>query len=149
MIIAGVFLALLLQVPAPGQRIVVGLDDGQDLTVLDPVFSGFIEGRSGDAVLIYRQGRLHGELSLKTVARIEFGPYKRGKPFPMSVTLRNGQTLLVESERRDFVMVRGKTDFGTVTIRHPDPISSPLKITSRKPDRSKDLTIHYLEFTAP
>src|SRR5579885_1673045 len=103
MIILNVLLALLLQTPAPGQKVVVGLLDGQQVTVSDPEFPGFIDGRSGDAVLMYHQGNYHGEMPLKTVARIEFGPYRKGKPFALVVTLRNGQTLEVESERRDFV----------------------------------------------
>jgi hypothetical protein len=61
------------------------------------------------------------------------------------ITLRNGQCLQVESERRDFVSVRGKTDFGTITIKHPDPISGPVRLSTRKADRKKDLTIRYLE----
>ena len=145
MMIVSLLLAVLVQTAVPGQKVVVGLEDGQQLTVSDPEFTGFIEGRSGDAVLMYHQGNYHGEMPLKTVARIEFGPYRKGKPFALTVTLRNGQTLEVESERRDFVSLRGKTDYGTVTVRQPDPISGEVKLTTRKADRKKDLTIQYLE----
>src|SRR6202030_1458663 len=102
----------------PGQKVLVGLDDGQRLTVENPDFTGFIDGHNGEAVLMYHQENYHGEMPLKTIARIEFRPYRKGKPFLMTVTLRNGQTLEVESERRDFVSLRGKTDFGTVTIKN-------------------------------
>jgi hypothetical protein len=94
---------------------------------------------------MYHQGDFHGEMPLKTIARIEFGVYKRGRPFSMTVTLRSGQTLQVESERRDFVSLRGKTDFGTILIKQPDPISPPTELTTKKPNRKKDLTIQYLE----
>jgi len=144
MFIVSLLFALLLQ--APGQKVIVGLDDGRQVAVENPVFSGFIEGRNGDAVLMYRQDRVHGEMPVSTVSRIDFGLYEKGKPFPLTVTLRNGQKVEVQSERRDFVTVKGKTDFGTVTIKHPDPISAPVKLSTKKPDRKKDLTIHYLEF---
>ena len=144
MLTVGLLFALLLQ--APGQKVIVGLDDGRQVAVENPAFSGFIEGRNGDAVLMYRQDRVHGEMPVSIVSRIDFGLYKKGKPFPMSVTLRNGQKLEVQSEGRDFVTVKGKTDFGIVTIKHPDPISAPVKLSTKKPDRKKDLTIHYLEF---
>jgi hypothetical protein len=160
--ILNLLLVLLLQVPQVPQvplppppasstaalTVVVGLNDGMRLTVQDPEFSGFIEGRSGDAVLMYREKDFHGEMPLKTVSRIEFGTYKRGKPFPLKVMLRSGEQLDVESERRDFMTLRGKTDFGTVTVRHPDPVSDPASLTTRKPNRKKDLTIQYLEFPA-
>ena len=141
-------LALLLQAapPAPSQRVVVGLLDGRQLVLENPEFAGFIEGRKGDAVLMYRQEKVHGELVLKTIARIDFGAYRKGQPFPLTVTLKNGQKLEVHSEHRDFVVLKGATDAGTVTIKHPDPISSPVKLTTQKPDRRHDLTIQYLEF---
>ena len=85
-------------------------------------------------------------MPVKTISRIEFGPYRKGKPFPMKVTLKSGEELDVESERRDFVEIKGKSELGTVTIKHPDPISVPVRITTRKPNRKKDLTIQYLEF---
>src|SRR6266850_840298 len=126
---------------AAGQTVIVGLDDGMKVTVQNPEFTGFIDGRSGDAVLMYRERNFHGEMPLKTISRIEFGPYKRGKPFLMKVMLRSGEQLDVESERRDFVEIKGRSEFGTVTIKHPDPLSVPLKLTTRKPNRKKDLTI--------
>ena len=137
----------MLQTPAR-QVVLVGLGDGQQIVVQNPEFAGFIEGRSGEAVLMYRQENFHGEMPTKTISRIEFLPYKKGKPFPMTVTLKNGQKLDVESERRDFFTVKGKTDFGTVTIRHPDPVSSIVKITTKKPNRKNELTVQYLEFPA-
>ena len=148
MLILNLFLAVLLQTPAPAQKVVVGLSDGQQLVVENPEFSGFIQGRDGDAILMYRRENVHGEMPVKTISRIEFGAYEKGKPFAMTVTLRSGQKLEVHSERRDFVTLRGKTDFGTVTIKHPDPVSAPVKLSIKKPDRKKDLTIQYLEFPA-
>src|SRR6267378_2186622 len=133
---------------AAGQTVIVGLDDGMIVKVENPEFTGFIDGRSGDAVLMYRERNFHGEMPLKTISRIEFGPYRKGKPFQMKVTLRNGEQLDVESERRDFVEIKGKSEFGTVTIKHPDPVSAPVNLATRKPDRKKDLTIQYLEFPA-
>src|SRR5712692_1506555 len=148
MLILNLLLVLLLQTPAPGQKVVVGLGDGQQIVLENPEFSGFIEGKNGDAVLMYRQENFHGEMPMKTISRIEFGAYKKGKPVPMTVTLRNGQKLEVQSERRDFVTLKGKTDFGNVTIKHPDPTSAILKLTTKKPNRKKDLTIQYLEIPA-
>ena len=136
-------LVLLLQAP---QSVIVGLNDGMRVAVDTPDFSGFIDGKGTDAVLLYREKTFHGEMPLKTISRIEFGPYKKGKPFQLKVTLRNGDELNVESERRDFVTIRGKTDFGIVTIKHPDPLGAPLKLTTGKSDRKKSLTIQYLEF---
>jgi hypothetical protein len=66
----------------------------------------------------------------------------------MKVTLKSGEDLEVESERRDYVEIKGRSEFGTVTIKHPDPLSVPVKITTRKPNRKRDLTIQYLEFPA-
>ena len=142
------FLMLTLQTP-PGQNVIVGLADGQRLVVENPEFAGFIEGRNGDAVLMYRQANFHGEMPMKVVSKIEFGEYKKGGPIAMTVTLRNGQELDVVAERRDHVALKGKTEFGTVTIKHPDPLSSPIGINSKKANRKKDLTIRYLEFPAP
>ena len=144
--ILNAFLILWLQTPGAG--VVVGLDDGQKLVVENPEFSGFIEGRNRDAVLVYRQQKFHGQIPLNTVSRIDFGKYEKGKPFPLTVTLRNGQKLEVQPERTDFVLVKGKTDFGNVTIKHPDPLSAPLKLSTKKPNRKNDLTIQYLEFPA-
>jgi hypothetical protein len=143
MIIANLLFVLLLQAPAPGGKVVVGLSGGQKVTVQDPEYSGFIDGRNGEAVLMYRQGHVHGQMPLKTVSRIEFEPYKKGQPFSMAVTLRSGEILQLESEHRDYVTVHGKTDVGIVTIRHPDPTSAPVQL--KKPSRKKDLTIQFLE----
>jgi len=44
------------------------------------------------------------------------------------------------------VTVRGKTNFGIVTIKHPDPLSAPLRLSTRSANRKNDLTIQYLEF---
>ena len=141
-------LLLLLQTPAipASQTVIVGLGDGQKLVIENPEFSGFIEGRNGAAVLMYRQQNFHGEMPMSAVSRIEFREYKRGQPFPMTVTLKNGQKLEVQSERRDFVTLKGRTQFGSVTINHPDPVSSPVSLSTRKPNRKNDLTIQFLEF---
>jgi hypothetical protein len=151
MIIANLLIVLMLQVPAPapasGGKVVVGLDGGQTVTVEDPEFSGFIAGHNGDAILMYRQGHIHGQMPLKIVSRIEFEPYQKGKPFLLAVTLKTGEILHVESEYRDHVTVRGRTDVGIVTIRHPDPVSTPVQL-DKKTNRSKDLTILYLEIPA-
>ncbi len=48
--------------------------------------------RAKRGLLIYRQKEFRGELKLNSVQRIDFG-YKRGKPFPLSVTLKNGQKI--------------------------------------------------------
>ena len=125
---------------------IVGLVDGQQLLVEDPRFSGFIETRGTEAGLKYRQDRFHGELDLKSISRIDFGEYQRGKPFHLTVTLRSGQKIQVQSEGPKFLLVNGRTDAGPVTIKHPDPISSVVKVTTRPPNRKRDLTITYLEF---
>src|SRR5262249_19025584 len=148
MLIANLVLMLLLQTPAPGQAVIVGLRNGQQLLVQNPEFSGFIESRNGDALLIYREGSIHGEMPLKIVSRIEFGPYYKGHPFEIFVTMKDGQKLQLESARHDFVSVRGKTDQGMVTIKHPDPLSAPIKLRTKPPNRKKDLTIQYLEIPA-
>jgi hypothetical protein len=62
--------------------------------------------------------------------------------------LKNGQKIEVESERRDALMVQGRTDTGTVVIKHPDPLNAPRRLGARKPNRRDDLTIRYLEFPA-
>jgi hypothetical protein len=152
MFILNALLLLWLQVPAPAAAavpvVVVGLGDGQQIVLNSADFSGFIDGHNRDAVLMYRHEDFHGEMPLNTVSKIEFGAYQRGKPFPITVTLRNGQKLEIQAERRNFVMVRGKTDFGSVTIKHPDPISAPVRIRTKAPNRKNDLTIQYLEFPA-
>src|SRR3954465_14954716 len=98
MLIANLFVLLMLQTtaPAPGQKIVVGLRSGQQLVVQDPEFTGFIEGRSGDALLRYREHSFHGLIPLKSISRIDFGPYRKGEPFTMIVTLKSGQMLQVQ-----------------------------------------------------
>jgi hypothetical protein len=147
MMIWSYLLLLLFQAPAI-PTVIVGLDDGQQLVIQNPEFSGFIEGRDVETVLMYRQENFHGELPLRTISRIEFGEYRSGQPFAMTVTLKNGQKLQVVSERRDFVTLKGITEFGTVTINHPDPVASPVRLSTRKPNRKNDLTIQYLEFPA-
>ena len=142
MFILNVLLAFLLQ--APAQTIIVGLVDGQQLVLENPDFSGFIETRASDAVLMYRQEKFQGEMSLRSVSRIDFGEYQKGKPFSVTVTLRNGQKIEVQT-RRGFLMLKGRTDLGTVTIKHPDPLSTPPKLGTRKPNRQSDLTIQFLE----
>jgi hypothetical protein len=142
------FLQVQTQAPPPAVRVVVGLVDGQQLLVENPKFSGFIETRGDDTVLLYRQENFHGNLSVKSISRVDFGEYKKGKPFQLTVTLRNGQKLEIQSEYKDYLMVQGRTDTGTVTIKHPDPLSSVTKLTTKKPNRQKDLKITYLEFPA-
>lgn len=146
MILLNVLLFFWLQAPAP--RVVVGLLDQQQVVVEDPRFSGFIQTRGDDAVLMYRQEKFHGELSVKSISRVDFGEYKKARPVSLTITLRNGQKLEVESERSNVLMVQGRTDVGTVTIKHPDPLSSPVRLAARKPSRKNDLTITYLEFPA-
>ncbi len=144
MFLLNVLLFFWMQAPAP--RVVVGLLDQQQVVVENPRFSGFIQTRGDDAVLMYRQEKFHGELSVQSISRVDFGEYRKGKPVRLTITLKNGQKLEVESERKDVLMVQGRTDFGTVTIKHPDPLSSPVKLAGRKPNRKDDLTIAYLEF---
>jgi hypothetical protein len=145
MLILGFLLTFLFQTP---QTVIVGLGDGMRVVVETPDFSGFIEGKGSDAVLLYHEKTFHGEMPLKTISRIDFGPYKKGRAFQLKLTLRNGDELNVESERRDFVTIKGKTDLGTVTINHPDLQSAPLRLTTRTPNKKKGLTIQYLEFPA-
>jgi hypothetical protein len=136
-----------LQAPAAPSRVIVGLVDGQQLLVQDPHFFGFIETRGTDDVgLKYRQDKFHGDLDLAFVARIDFDEYQRGKPFHLTVTLRNGQKIQVQSEGPRFLLVKGRTDVGTVTIKHPDPVSSLVRVTTRAPNRKRDLTITFLDF---
>jgi hypothetical protein len=135
-----------LQAPAPAPRVIVGLVDGQQLLVEDPQFSGFIETRGADAGLKYRRDTFRGDLDVKSISRIDFGEYRRGEPFRLTVTLTNGQKVLVQSEGPKFLIVKGRTDVGTVMIKHPDPISSPVRLTTKGQNRRRDLTITYLEF---
>jgi len=150
MILLNVLLFFWLQAPAPAPapRVIVGLLDQQQVVVENPRFSGFIQTRGDDAVVMYRQEKFHGELSVKSVLRIDIGEYRRGEPFQLTITLKSGQKLEVESERRDVLMVQGNTDTGTVVIKHPDPLASPVRLAERKPNRKDDLTIAYLEFPA-
>src|SRR5689334_14843767 len=103
--------------PVPASRVIVGLVDGQQLLVEDPQFLGFIETRGTDAGLKYRQETFRGDLDLKSIARIDFGQYQRGEPFRLSVTLKNGQRVQVQSAGPKFLVVKGRTDVGTVTIK--------------------------------
>ncbi len=128
--------------------VIVGLTDGQRVTVQDAQFSGFIESGEQGTVLFYRARNYQGEIPLTEISRVEIG-YKRGEPFPLSITLRDGRKLDVWSERRHFLIIKGTTSLGAVTIRHPDPVSSPPDARTRKPDRKDDLTIRFLEFPAP
>jgi hypothetical protein len=119
---------------------------GWPTTLDNPQFTGFIESRDGsEPVLLYRQKKFKGELRVSLVQRIDF-IYTRDKTYEFNVTLKNGQKLTVEAEGRDFLIVKGETDSGSVSIRHPDPISSVVRISTKKPNREKDLTIQYLEF---
>ena len=113
------------QTPVPAPMVIVGLIDDQKLVIENPKFSGFIETRDNDAVLLYRHEKFRGDLSIRSILRIDFGEYKENKPFLLTITLRNGQKLEVQSERKDYLMVQGKTDVGNVTIRHPDPTPRP------------------------
>jgi hypothetical protein len=147
--ISNLLLVLFLQGPVVAPpKVVVGLIGGQQVVVENAEFSGFIQGHVADGVLTYRQEKLHGRISVNTISRIEFGQYRSGQPFVMTVRLKNGQTLEVEAERSNFVTLTGKTDIGVVTIKHPDPTSPKLRISTHRPDRFKDLTIQYLEFPA-
>ena len=147
-LLLNVLLFFWLQAPPPAARVIVGLVDGQQVVVENPEFSGFIEMRGNDLVLAYRQENFHGNLSMKSISRVDFGEYQPGKPFRLTVTLRNGQKLEVQSERSDYLMVQGRTDTGTVVIKHPDPVTSVARLGTIKPDRKRDLKITYLEFPA-
>src|SRR5436190_23934571 len=146
--ISNLLLILFLQAPAVSPKVVVGLIGGRQVVVENAEFSGFIRGHIADGVLTYRQEKLHGTISTSNISRIEFGQYRSGQPFVMTVMLKNGQTLEVAAERHNFVTVSGKTDIGNVTIKHPDPTSPKLRVSTHRPDRWKDLTIQYLEFPA-
>ena len=135
-----------LQAPVPVPRVIVGLVDGQQLLVEDPQFSGFIETRGADAGLKYRHNTFRGDMDLKSISRVDFGEYRRGEPFRLTVTLKNGQKVQVQSEGPRFLIVKGITDVGTVIIKHPDPISAPVRLTTNSQNRRRDLTITYLEF---
>ena len=149
--ILSLVLTLLLQAPvtppAPAKTsVIVGLLDGQQLALDNPEWTGFIESRdNGEAVLLYREKQFRGELKLSTIQRVDIA-FKKDSPYQLSVTLKNGQKLQVESDRRNFVMVKGSTDSGSILIKHPDPISHVVQLSTKMPNREKDLTIKYLEF---
>jgi len=147
--ILNLLIALLLQapVPAPPLKVVV-MTGGQQVVIENPEFTGFIQGRSADAVLVYRQQTVRGRMPVGLIAKIELGEYRKGQPIAMTVTLKDGQSLKLESDQQKFVMLKGKTELGTVTIKHPDPISGPLRLSTKPRDRKRDLTIQYLEFPA-
>jgi hypothetical protein len=144
--ILNLLIVLLLQAPV-AMKVVV-MTGGQQVVIENPEFSGFIQGRSADAVLVYRQQTVRGRLPVSLIFKIELGEYRRGQPVAMRVTLKDGQTLKLESDQQEFVTLRGKTELGTVTIKHPDPVSGPLRLSTKPSDRRKDLTIQYLEFPA-
>jgi hypothetical protein len=139
------FLAVFIQIPAPAPSVVVGLNDGRQIVLENPEFTGFIYGRGPDALVIYRDNKTHGTAPLSAVARIDFHEYKRG-PLPIAITLKNGQRIEVLSDRANFVTVKGNNGAGTVFIKHPDPIATTLQIRTKPPNRQNDLTIQYLEF---
>src|SRR5687768_7243522 len=92
--------------------VLVGLTNGNQITIQDAQFVGFLESRdNGQIYLLYRQGDIHGELPADSIARIDFG-YRRGQPFPLTVVLKNGQRMDVVSERRNFVRIRGTSENG-------------------------------------
>ena len=133
-------------IPVLLSTVLACLTNGSQVTIQDPQFTGFIETRGeGQAFLLYRQDGLRGEISTDRISRIVFG-YQRGRPFPLVVTLKDGQSLQVQSNRRDFLQIRGMGPNGTVMLQHPDPLSVPLKLTTHSPDRLHDLTISCLEF---
>lgn len=125
--------------------VIVGMMDGKQVALENPRFTGFIESRdSGDAILLYREGAVHGELKVSAIQRMDFA-YKKGKPFMLSITLKDGKKMEVTTARA-FVSVKGDTATGTATIDHPSPTSAPTRLSSRAPNRKNDLTIQYLEF---
>jgi hypothetical protein len=125
--------------------VVVGLKDGQKLAIDDAQFTGFIETRDNGGVLLYRQKEFHGELKLSAIQRINF-TYRKGRPYQLGLTLRNGKLLTVESDKRDFIMLKGATETGSITIKNPDPIAGAVRISTGAENRKHDQTIQYLEF---
>lgn len=87
-------------------------------------------------------------MPLREISRIEFCPYKKGEPFAMAVTFRSGENPICYPSTRQFVMLRGDTEAGAVTIKRPNPISVPTTFNTRKLNRKHDLPIQYLEFPA-
>jgi len=140
---------LLLQAPVAPTQVVVGLIDGQKVVIHNPKFNGFIRGRDGEIVLAYRQNHVRGLMPASVISKIEFGFYDKHRPFPMTVTLKNGERLEVEGTGSNYVTVNGDTDVGAVRIKHPDPISTPLRLSDDIPNRRKHLSIQYLEFPGP
>jgi hypothetical protein len=146
-------LALILQaippIPVPvvtaPPLVVVGLVDGQQLAIANPRFTGFMRSEEKQTLLLYRQKNFHGTMNALAIQRIDLG-YDPSVPFPLTVTLKNGQTLIAQADQQVFLTVTGSTDTGTATVKHPDPISTVLKISNRYPNRKDDLTIQYLEF---
>ena len=148
MLVLSLILAVILQAPAnttPNNPVVVGLKDGQKLALDSAQFTGFIESRDTGDVLLYRQKNFHGELKLDAIERIDFN-YKKGQPYTLGVTLKNGQKLRVQSDKRDFVMLKGATESGFIMIKNPDPISSTVRLSTGAANRKHDQTIQYLEF---
>ena len=143
------FLVFLMQTQPPADRVVVGLLGGREIVLENPDFSGFIQGHNGDALLTYRQDKLHGQIPVKNISRIDFTEYIKGEPFFLRLTLKDGQKLDVLSQRQPFVIVRGNSSIGVVTVKHPDPAAGVLRLTTHPTSRAKDLTIQYLEFPAP
>ena len=144
--ITSLLLGLFLQQPVPVPKVVVGLIGGRQVIIENPEFTGFIQGRSPDAILTYRRQSVHGQMPTSAISRIEFGPYQKDKPFALIVTLRDGLQLELDAERQNFLTVKGKSEFGTVLINHPDPVAATLRLSTKKPDRKENLTIQYLEF---
>jgi hypothetical protein len=146
-------LALILQTVAPlpipviqaPPVVVVGLVDGQQLAILNPRFTGFIRSDDNQTMLLYRQKNFHGTMNVLAIQRIDLG-YDQRNPFPLKMTLKNGETLYAQSDQLRFLTVTGSTDTGTLTVKHPDPISTVLRISKSWPNRKNDLTIQYLEF---
>ena len=131
--------------PPPSSSVIVGLQDGEKLTLADPQFTGFIQTRDNDSVLLYKQKDFHGELKVNNIQRIDVH-YRKGRPYDLSVALKNGQKLDVQSDKRDFLTVKGATDSGFVTIKNPDPLSPKIRLSSHPQNRKHDQTIQYLEF---
>jgi len=145
MIVLNFIVSLLLQQAPAKPLVIVGLLDGKKLAIESPLFGGFIENTLDDAILFYRQKQFRGEMRMSTVQRIDFS-YKRGQPFLLGITLKNGSRLDVEADRRQFLTIKGATEVGTVTISNPDPITPEVKLRTHAPNRKHDLTIQYLEF---
>jgi hypothetical protein len=96
-------------------------------------------------MLLYRQKNFHGTMNVLAIQRIDLG-YDPRNPFPLRMTLKSGETLTAQSDQQTFLTVTGSTDTGTLTVKHPDPISTVLRVSESWPNRKRDLTIQYLEF---